>query len=68
VPARIILGQLPDLLGAQESGPFALAKAWDLLLHLGRTDVAAMLAGLSALGLLVILQKTRAAAYHQRSL
>src|SRR4051812_35378094 len=28
ISANIVLGQLPDLVGADASGPFALAKAW----------------------------------------
>jgi sulfate permease, SulP family len=63
VSANIVFGQLPDLVGAEASGPFALAKAWDLLLHLGRVQAGATLAGLSALGLLVVFQRTRLAAY-----
>jgi sulfate permease, SulP family len=63
VSANIVFSQLPDLLGAEATGPYALAKAWDLLLHLGRTDVAAMLAGLSALAVLMALRRTRVAAY-----
>ena len=63
VSANIVLGQLPDLLGGQASGPVALAKAWDLILHLGRIDVGAMLAGLSALGILLALGRTRAATF-----
>jgi sulfate permease, SulP family len=63
VSANIIFGQLPDLVGAEASGPFALGKVWDLLLHLDRVDVAATLAGLSALGLLAAMRRTRLAAY-----
>jgi SulP family sulfate permease len=63
VSANIILGQLPDLVGADASGRFALAKAWDLLLHLDRVDVGAALAGLTALGLLFVLQRTRLSTY-----
>jgi SulP family sulfate permease len=63
VSANIVFGQLPDLVGAEASGPFALGKVWDLLLHLDRVDVAATLAGLSALGLLAAMRRTRLAAY-----
>ncbi|MFI5896146.1 SulP family inorganic anion transporter [Actinoplanes sp. NPDC051513] len=63
VAVNIVLGQLPDLAGASASGPFPLAKAWDLLLHLGRVNVGALLAGLFALGVLAALRPTRFAAY-----
>ncbi len=63
VSANIVFGQLPDLVGAEASGPFALAQAWDLITHLGRVNVPAMLAGLFALAVLVSLRRTRLAAY-----
>jgi SulP family sulfate permease len=63
VSANIIFSQLPDLVGAEASGPFALAKAWDLLLHLDGVQAGATLAGLSALGMLVALQRTSLATY-----
>jgi SulP family sulfate permease len=63
VAANIVLGQLPHLLGGEASGPIAIAKAWDLILHPGRIDIGAALAGLSALLLLVVLGRTRAAAF-----
>jgi SulP family sulfate permease len=50
VAVNIVLGQLPDLAGATASGPFALAKAWDLLLH-------------PAMAVLVAFRNTRFAAY-----
>jgi SulP family sulfate permease len=63
VSANIIFGQLADLVGAEVSGPFALAKAWDLLLHLDRVEWGATLAGVSALVVLLALRRTRMAAY-----
>jgi len=63
VAANIVLGQLPDLVGAQASGPFAAAKAWDLLLHLERVQLVPTLAGLSALGMLVVFKRTRLSAF-----
>lgn len=63
VSANIFLGQLPHLLGAEATGPFALAKALDLLLHPGRISPAALSAGLFALGVLVIFRHTGMAAY-----
>ncbi|MFB9320943.1 SulP family inorganic anion transporter [Cryptosporangium minutisporangium] len=63
VSANIFFGQLPDLVGAEATGPFALAKAWDLLLHPSRITSGALLAGLFALGVLVALRRTRMAAF-----
>ena len=33
VAANILFGQLPDLTGAPSHGPFALAKAWNVVTH-----------------------------------
>jgi SulP family sulfate permease len=63
IAINIVLSQLPVLAGAAASGPYALAKAWDLLMHLGRVNVGALLAGLFALAVLVALRRTRFAAY-----
>jgi SulP family sulfate permease len=63
VSANIVLGQLPDLLGGEASGSVALAKAWGLVLHLDRIDVGAMLAGLSAVGVLAAMSRSRAATF-----
>ncbi len=63
VSANIIFGQLPDLVGAEASGPFALAKAWDLLLNLDGIQLGATIAGLCAVVVLVAFQRTRLAAY-----
>jgi sulfate permease, SulP family len=54
VAVNIVLGQLPDLLGASAEGPFALAKAADVVLHPGRIDLASALTGAGALVLLVL--------------
>lgn len=63
VAANIVLGQLADLCGAEVSGPFALAKAWDLITHPGRIDPPSLAAGLLALALLFGLARTRVAPY-----
>jgi SulP family sulfate permease len=63
IAANIIFGQLPDFTGADASGPFALAKAWDLITHPGRINLAATLAGVFALAILALLRRTRIAAY-----
>lgn len=63
VAANILFGQLSDFFGAEVSGPFALARAWDLILHPGRIDLWTTLAGVAALALLLVLSKTRAGPY-----
>ena len=63
VALNIVLGQLPDLVGSDVSGDFALAKAWHLLLDLGSIDVPSMVAGVSAIVILVALASTRLGAY-----
>jgi len=59
VAVNIVLGQIPDLTGAKAEGPFALAKAFDVVTHPGRVDVPSLLAGLGALAALVVLARTR---------
>ena len=63
VAANIVLGQLPDFFGASASGPYALAKAWDLVTHPGRIDLGTTVAGVVALVLLLVLQRTRVGPY-----
>ena len=59
VGANIIFGQIPDLLGAQATGPFPLAKTWDVITHPGLIDLPTTVAGLAALLLLLIFGRTR---------
>ena len=54
VAVNIVLGQLPDLVGSDVSGDFALAKAWNLLLDLRSIDLASLMAGVSAIVILVL--------------
>ena len=63
VAVNILCGQIPDLVGAQVSGPFALAKLWDLLLHPGAIHLATTAAGVTALAILLTLGRTRWAPY-----
>jgi SulP family sulfate permease len=63
VSVNIVLGQLPELLGAKASGPYPLAKAWNLLLNLDRVNLVAAAAGLAALGMMAALGQTRLAPY-----
>lgn len=59
VAANIVFGQLGDLTGAAVEGDIALAKAWDLVTHPGRIELASLAVGLSALAILVLLARTR---------
>jgi SulP family sulfate permease len=59
VAVNIVLGQIADLTGASAEGPFALAKAVDVLIHPNRIDVPSLVAGLAALATLVVLGRTR---------
>ncbi|MCU0258752.1 MAG: SulP family inorganic anion transporter, partial [Solirubrobacteraceae bacterium] len=59
VAVNIVCGQLGDLLGAPAEGPFALAKAIDVLTHPSAISGASAAVGLLALALLVGLGRTR---------
>jgi SulP family sulfate permease len=63
VAANIVFGQLPDFFGAEAEGPFALAKAWDLITHPERIDVGTTVAGAVALVLLVVLSRTKLSSF-----
>ncbi|MEI8412275.1 MULTISPECIES: SulP family inorganic anion transporter [unclassified Kribbella] len=62
ISVNIVLSQLPGLTGADATGELALEKAVDLVFHPTRIDVASLLAGLAALGILIGLSRTRLAA------
>jgi SulP family sulfate permease len=59
ISVNIVCSQIADLTGAQAHGDFPLAKAIDVLIHPGAIDLASLLAGLSALAILVALARTR---------
>ena len=63
VAANIVFGQLPDFFGAEASGPYPLAKAWDLLTHPSRIDPATTACGVTALVLLLVLARTKLGVY-----
>ncbi len=63
VAANIVFGQLGDFFGAEVSGPFPLARAWDLITNPSSIDPATTVAGAVALVLLVVLNRTRLSAY-----
>jgi sulfate permease, SulP family len=59
VAANIVLGQLPDLAGAEAEGSTSLAKAIDLMTHPGRIEAASLAVGLGALAIFALLARTR---------
>lgn len=61
VSVNIVLGQLPDMAGVDAEGPFAAAKAWDLLTRLGESSLPTVATGLGAMFLLLVLAPTRLA-------
>jgi SulP family sulfate permease len=58
-----VLGQLADFFGATVSGPYALAKAFDLITHPGRIDPGTTAAGVAAMVLLLVLGRTKVSSY-----
>jgi sulfate permease, SulP family len=63
VAANIVLSQIPVFTGATAEGPFALAKAWDVVTHPHGIEAASLLVGLGALALLVGLGRTPVAVF-----
>ena len=61
VAVNILCGQLPDLTGVKASGPNAVARAWDVLRHIGQVHPGSLATGLAALAILVVLARTRLA-------
>ena len=61
ISVNIVCSQIADLTGTQAHGDFPLAKAIDVLIHPGAIDLPSLLAGLSALAILVVLARTRLA-------
>lgn len=63
VAVNIVCGQLPDLLGAPAVGEIAIQKAYNVITNPDTIDLASALAGLSAVVILVVLGRTRLAAF-----
>ncbi len=63
VAVNIIAGQIPDLTGAEADGSVPVAKAWDVLIHPSRIDTASLLCGAAAFAIIVVLGRTRIAAF-----
>jgi SulP family sulfate permease len=61
IAVNIVCGQIGDLTGVSAKGTFPLAKAVNVLAHPSEINVAALLTGLGALVILVLLARTRLA-------
>ncbi|HEY9293105.1 MAG TPA: SulP family inorganic anion transporter [Microlunatus sp.] len=61
ISVNIVLSQLPDLLGVEVSGGVPVAKAWQVITHLGSITVPAALSGVIALLLLILFGRTKLA-------
>ncbi|NUT47365.1 MAG: SulP family inorganic anion transporter [Saccharothrix sp.] len=58
VSVNIIAGQVPDLVGAQATGPFPIAKAADVLTNPSHVGLPSLLVGAGALAILLVLART----------
>jgi sulfate permease, SulP family len=63
VAVNILLGQLPNLFGISTSGPYPLARAWNLMGSLGETNVGSLICGVAALVVIIALMRTRLAPF-----
>jgi len=59
VGANIIFGQVSSFTGAEAHGATSVAKAFDVLTHLGRVELASVAVGSAAIVLTVALARTR---------
>jgi SulP family sulfate permease len=59
VGVNIIFGQIPDLLGVSASGSTNISKAIDALSMIDDADLATFLIGMSALAIVVVLDRTK---------
>ena len=60
---NVVLGQLGDLLGARAEGDNALVKAWHVITNPAGINAAATSAGVGALALLIVIDRTRIALF-----
>ncbi|GAB2644839.1 SulP family inorganic anion transporter [Prescottella soli] len=63
IAVNIVLGQVPDLLGADASGSVAAAKFFDVISNPSGIDWRALVTGATALLLMVVLARTRLALF-----
>jgi len=61
ISVNIVCGQVAGLTGARSHGRIAVLQALSVLLHPGRIEGAALLTGVSALAILVVMMRTKAA-------
>jgi SulP family sulfate permease len=59
ISVNIVCSQIADLTGTEAHGDYPLAKAINVLIHPSAIDLPSLLAGLSALAILVVLARTR---------
>ncbi len=59
ISLNILFGQIPDILGYDAQGSFALAKAVDALTHLSADEIPSLLTGLLAVVLVVLSARLR---------
>ena len=63
VAVNIVASQIPDLTGAQSEGRFAIAKAFNVLIHPSTIHLASLSVGLTAIAILLILGRTPLASF-----
>jgi SulP family sulfate permease len=63
VAVNIVLGQIPDLTGAESEGANSLAKGLNVLLHPSSINLPSLLTGLAAVALILIVGRTPLRAY-----
>lgn len=63
IAVNIVLGQVPDLVGADASGSIAAAKFFDVVSNPSSVDWHALVTGAAALLLMVVLARTRLALF-----
>ena len=61
IAVNIVCGQVAGLTGAQAHGRVAVQQALSVLLHPSRINLGALLTGLSAIAILVVMSRTRVA-------
>ena len=59
VACNIIFSQIPDLAGVEATGPFALARAIDVLTHPSQIDWQSVAIGCAAIATMALLRRTR---------
>lgn len=63
VAVNIAAGQLPDLTGSEATGGIAVTKALNVIFNPAGIDIPSLLTGLAAIGLIIVLGRTRIASF-----